>query len=92
MTIQQAEIANNIDEIQRNAAELYKRFANFTDKFNSIGSNFSRLNKSFNEAVGSYERRLLPQGRKFGELAGQGQELSLSEPIDSSVREIQVND
>jgi len=92
MTIQQAEIANNIDEIQRNAADLYKRFANFTDKFNSIGSNLSRLNKSFNEAVGSYERRLLPQGRKFAELAGQGQELSLSEPIDSNVREVQVNE
>ena len=37
MTIQQAEIAKNIDEIQINAVELHKRFTVFTDKFNDIG-------------------------------------------------------
>ena len=92
MTIQQAEMANNIDEIQRNAAELYKKFAIFTDKFNSIGTHLAKLNKSFNEAVGSYERRLLPHGRKIGELSGQSQNLSLTDVIDSNVREVQVDD
>lgn len=92
MTIQQSEIAQNIDEIQLNAAELYKRFAIFTEKFNAIGTNISRLNKSFNDAAGSFERRLLPQGRKFAELAGQSTDLNLSDPIDSSVREVHSND
>ena len=88
ITIQQAEIAKNIDEIQINAVELYKRFASFTDKFNSIGMNISRLNKSFNEAVGSYERRLIPQGKRFAEMAGQNQDLTLTEGIEGSVKEI----
>ena len=88
MTIQQAEIAKNIDEIQNNAVELYKRFSSFTDKFNAIGVNINRLNKVFNEAVGSYERRLMPQGRRFAELAGQNNDLNLTDGIEGSVKEI----
>ena len=88
MTIQQAEIAKNIDEIQNNAVELYKRFSSFTDKFNAIGVNINRLNKVFNEAVGSYERRLMPQGRRFAELAGQNNDLNLTDGIEGSVKEL----
>ena len=88
MTIQQAEIAKNIDEIQNNAVELYKRFSSFTDKFNAIGVNITRLNKVFNEAVGSYERRLMPQGRRFAELAGQNNVLNLTDGIEGSVKEL----
>ncbi len=90
MTIQQAEIAKNIDEIQAQAVELHKRFSTFIDKFNDIGNNLTRLNKSFNAAVGSAQSRLLPQGRRFAELAGQCGELDVSDPIDELVREIQA--
>ena len=90
MTIQQAEIAKNIDEIQAQGVELHKRFYTFIDKFNDIGSNLTRLNKSFNAAVGSAQSRLLPQGRRFAELAGQSGEIDVSDPIDEVVREIQA--
>ena len=89
MSIQQAEIATNIEEIQSNAVELHKRFLTFVDKFNAVGSNLARLNKSYNEAVGSAQSRLIPQGRRFSELAGQGGEAKLNDAIDSVVREIQ---
>ena len=92
MTIQQAEIGKNIEEIQTNAVELNKRFLIFIDKFNSIGANLSRLNKSFNEAVGSAQSRLLPQGRRFAEIAGQNGEENLSDAIDVEVREIQAGE
>ena len=92
MTIQQAEIAKNIDEIQAQAVELHKRFSTFIDKFNDIGNNLTRLNKSFNAAVGSAQSRLLPQGRRFAELAGQNGEIDLSDQIDEVVREIQAGD
>ncbi len=92
MTIQQAEIAKNIDKIQAQAVELHKRFSTFIDKFNDIGSQLSRLNKSFNEAVGSAQSRLLPQGRRFAELAGQTSEINMSDQIDEVVREIQVGE
>ena len=45
-------------------------FSIFLDKFNDIGNNLTRLNKSFNAGVGSAQSRLLPQGRRFAELAG----------------------
>jgi DNA recombination protein RmuC len=74
------------------AAELFKRFFTFTDKFNAVGSNLNRLNKAFNDAVGSYERRLIPQGRKFAELAGQSPDIALTDSVDSAVRELQSSD
>ncbi|GCE65827.1 DNA recombination protein RmuC [cyanobiont of Ornithocercus magnificus] len=92
MSIQQAEVANNIEEIQDNAVELYKRFLTFVDKFNAVGSNLARLNKSFNEAVGSAQGRLLPQGRRFAELASQSSENKISDTIDSIVRRVQTED
>jgi DNA recombination protein RmuC len=69
-----------------------KRFSSFIDKFNDIGSNITRLNKSFNAAVGSAQSRLLPQGRRFAELAGQSGEIDVTDQIDEVVREIQAGD
>ena len=92
MTIQQAEIARNIDEIKGNAVELHKRFIIFVDKLNAVGVNLSRINKSFNDAVGSAQSRLLPQGRRFAELAGQQSEPKMPEPVEDSVRELIVGD
>ena len=89
MSIQQAEIGTNIKEIQSNAVELHKRFLMFIDKFNSVGSNLARLNKSYNEAVGSAQSRLIPQGKRFAELAGQNSDTKLNDAIESVVREIQ---
>ena len=60
MTIQQAEIAKNIDEIQAQAVELHKRFSTFIDKFNDIGRDITRLNKSFNAAASSAQSLRLP--------------------------------
>jgi DNA recombination protein RmuC len=92
MTIQQAEIAKNIDEIQSNAVEHHKCFTVFIDKFNDIGSNLNRLNNGFNAAVGSAQSRLLPQGRRFAELAGQNGEIDVSDQIDEVVREIHTGE
>ncbi len=92
MTIQQAEISRNIEEIQKNAVELHKRFLTFVDKFNAIGSNLARLNKSYNDAVGSAQSRLLPQGRRFAEMAGQQAEPKLPDPVEESVRELSTGE
>jgi len=55
-------------------------------------SNLARLNKSFNEAVGSAQSRLLPQGKRFAELAGQNGDTKLNDAIESVVREIQAGE
>ena len=92
MMIQQAEIAKNIDEIQAQAVELHKRFSIFIDKFNDISTQLTRLNKSFNAAVGSAQSLLLPQGRRFAELAGQNCDIDAGDHIDELVREIQAGE
>ena len=88
MTIQQVEIAKHIDDIQAQAVEMHKRFSTFIDKFNDIGRDITRLNKSFNAAVGSAQSPLLPQGRRFAELAGQSSEIDVSDQIEEVVREV----
>ena len=70
--------------------ELHKRFSTFIDKFNDNGNNLTRLNKSFNAAVGSVQSQVLPQGRRFAELAGESGEIDMSDQIDEAVREIQA--
>lgn len=67
-------------------------FSIFLDKFNDIGNNLSCLNKIFYAAVGSAQSRLLPQDRRFAELADQSGEIDLGEQIDEAVREIQAGE
>jgi DNA recombination protein RmuC len=64
----------------------------FVDKFNAIGSNRARLNKSYNDAVGSAQSRLLPQGRRFAEMAGQQAEPKLPDPVEETVRELSTGE
>ena len=87
MTIQQAEISRNVEEVKNNALELNKRLIAFGEKFIAIGKNINTLNKSFNAAVGTYEKRLIPQGRRFSEMSGSVQELKLPEKIEGDARE-----
>ena len=86
MTIQRAEMTKNINEIQKMSTELYKRFINFVEKFSAVGSNISKLNKSYNDAQGSYEKRLLPQAKRIAELSGQNAEFNTPNEIDSNIR------
>ena len=88
MTIEQALISKNIDEIQSNAVELYKRLKKFTDYFNTIGINIKSLNKTYNDAVGSYENRLMSLGNKFAEMTAQKSDLDSPQAIEESIRQV----
>ncbi len=92
MTIEQALISKNVDEIKGNAVELYKRFTKFTEYFNSIGKSIENLNETFNAAASSYQSRLLVQGKRFADSAGQSSDLKLTKGIDASVTEVKNKD
>ena len=87
MTIQKSEMTKNINEIQQMSTELYRRLINFVEKFSTLGSNISKLNKSYNDAQGSYEKRLLPQAKRLAELSGQNNEFSPLNDIDANIKE-----
>ena len=92
MTIQKAEMTKNINEIQQMSTELYKRFINFVEKFSAVGSNINRLSKSYNEAQGSYEKRLLPQAKRIAELSGQNSDFNPLNETDLNIKEFKLPD
>jgi len=49
---------------------LFKRLKLFVEHFAGIGRGLKNAVDKFNEAVGSYENRLLPEVRRFQELRG----------------------
>ena len=92
MTIQKAEMTKNINEIQQMSTELYKRFINFVEKFSAVGLNITRLSKSYNEAQGSYEKRLLPQAKRIAELSGQNSDFIPLNETDLNIKEFKLPD
>jgi len=60
--VRQEENAKRIASIGR---DLYDRALKFAEHLTGVRKNLERTVESFNGAVGSYETRLLPQGRKL---------------------------
>jgi DNA recombination protein RmuC len=88
--VRQEENAKRIAEIGR---ELYDRVRKFAEHLESLGSSLNRSVESFNNAVASYERRLLPQGRKLRETAAlPDAELPEIEAVDLATRNITALD
>jgi DNA recombination protein RmuC len=71
---QQYLIDENARLILTQGQELSHRLKNFVEHFAGIGRGLKTAVDKFNEAVGSYEGRLLPEVRRFQELRGAGAE------------------
>jgi len=88
--VKQEENAKRIAALGR---ELYDRTTRFAEKLVNIGRNLERSVGAYNEAVGSYESRLLPQGRKLkDEAALDGDDLPEPSVIDLAARSITALD
>ena len=59
-----AESAAAVNELGR---ELYERLAVFTEHFVTLGKRLDGAVSAYNQTVGSFERRVLPQARRFPE-------------------------
>jgi DNA recombination protein RmuC len=76
-------------EIAEAAATLHARFAKFLSDFNKVGRGLTTAATAYDAAVGSMERRLLPQLRKVEGLGvAPGKEIEPPEPIEITVRAI----
>ena len=85
----QTVIQDNAREVSELGKELYSRVNIFIDHIESMGKHINNLIKSFNKVVGSIERKLLPQMRRFDELgAGNGIEVKEIEKIDEQPTEL----
>jgi DNA recombination protein RmuC len=61
----QVKLAENAAEISALGAELYKRLSKFMEHFAKVGKNINTALGSYNDAVGSFDRQITPQAKKF---------------------------
>lgn len=64
----QEEAHKNVEKIASLSQELYKRLAGFIDKFQKIGKTLHTSVQAYNDAVGSFDRRVLSTARKFEDM------------------------
>jgi DNA recombination protein RmuC len=85
---QQHAQTENAQKIAEAAQEFYARVVKFTEHFDNIRAGLERANSAFNEAAGSYQRRVRPAGERLVELGGTNSAKELPEipPVDSAPR------
>ena len=66
---QQHRIARDTREIQQAGEEMHKRMLAFINHYEQVGKGLERAMKSYNTSVNSFDRMVVPQGRKFAGLA-----------------------
>jgi DNA recombination protein RmuC len=64
----QAAVAENAAVIRELGQELYKRLGTFTAHLGKVGQRLGAAVEAYNSAVGSLERQVMPQARRFPEL------------------------
>ncbi|HWM54358.1 MAG TPA: DNA recombination protein RmuC [Solirubrobacterales bacterium] len=76
-------------EIAEAAGTLHSRFSKFLGEFEKVGKGLTTAATAYDSAVGSMERRLLPQLRKVEGLGvAPGKEIEPPEPAEIAVRAI----
>jgi DNA recombination protein RmuC len=85
----QAAVAENAAEIRDLGQELYHRLTVFVAHLARSGRALGSAVEAYNQAVGSFERLVMPGARRFSELkALGGEKIEAPEPIEQLVREI----
>jgi DNA recombination protein RmuC len=76
-------------EIAEAAGTLHARFSKFLGDLSKVGEGLTKAGSAYDAAIGSMERRLLPQLRKVEGLGvAAGKEIKPPEPVNIAVREI----
>lgn len=80
----------NAEEISRLGRELYDRTRTMTERLDTVGARLDSAVRAFNDAVGTYESRVLVSVRRFRELgAATGDEIGSASPVDTVPRTLE---
>jgi len=83
----QAAASENAAEIRELGTELHKRLTTFVGHLQKVGRSLGNAVDAFNSAVGSMERNVMPQARRFPELGVTSDApLAPVEPLEQLVR------
>jgi DNA recombination protein RmuC len=88
---QQRALAENAQRIAEAARDLYDRAATFGAHLDNVGKGLQDAVGAFNAAVGSFERRFLPMGRKLEELkatSSSAKQLSAPSVVEEKPRRV----
>ncbi len=81
-------LAHNAATIRDLGEEIYKRLSVFGAHLGRVGTALNRSVEAYNSAVGSLERQVFPQARRFQELGLKSERvLEELEPVDKLARE-----
>src|SRR5580698_4331541 len=81
---QQQSLAENAREVQHLGRDLYTRLATFGEHLARAGRSLGGAVDAYNKAVGSLERNVLPQARRFQDLGvgGSDKDVPMLDPVD----------
>jgi DNA recombination protein RmuC len=79
-------VAENAERIKDLGKELYDRVVKFAEHFSDIAKNLERASKAYNNAVASFDSRLIPSARKFREMGVGSADVPQIEPIETFPR------
>lgn len=75
----QRQLEENAGQIRKTGEDLYARLATFSEHLAHIGRGLETGVTAYNNAVGSFERKLLPGARRFVEMG-----VSVKKPIEAT--------
>ncbi|HVN99403.1 MAG TPA: DNA recombination protein RmuC [Steroidobacteraceae bacterium] len=88
----QAVVAEHAARILDLGQDLHKRLGTFAGHLERAGQRLGGAVEAYNNAIGSLEKQVLPQARKFTELgAVSGEQLPSIEPVDRLVRNVTLH-
>jgi DNA recombination protein RmuC len=89
---QQERMADSAKAISELGRELHGRLVKLSGLFGTLGGRLNSAVRAYNEAIGSYESRVLPGARRFAEhgVVAAGREPETLEPITLSARTLHV--
>ena len=82
----QAAASQNAAEIRELGQELHRRLTTFVGHLQKVGRSLDNALGAYNSAVGSFERNVTPQARRFTELGATSDMLPSIEPAEQIVR------
>jgi len=85
--------SENAEQIRQLGESMYARLATFVEHMAKIGGSLDKSVEHYNKAVGSLERQVFPNARKFKELGIETRKVIPSvEPIEKSARQHSIID
>ena len=88
----QSALADNATLVRALGQELYRRLGSFTGHLQRLGQRLEGSVDAYNAAVGSLERQVLPQARRFSELGVPAETpLEALAPIEQPVRTVRAH-